>query len=92
MTDMRNRGDSSEHSGGSIPSILTGHLTPPPATPSGVGAGSRHRKALKSVPRSNVATSAIESDLEQALSDFRARGDKKRLAARLRQLLITVRR
>lgn len=47
--------------------------------------------ALALVKRSNVATQAIESELSAALADFRKKGDRKRLAAALRQLLITVR-
>jgi hypothetical protein len=68
---------------------------PPPPTPSNASAGhasGRRSPPLQAVQRSNVATRAIESDLEDALSDFRKKRDPARLAARLRQLLIRVRR
>lgn len=49
-------------------------------------------RPLKGVERSNVATRAIEAELSATLSDFRHGRDRERLAARLRQLLIMVRR
>lgn len=97
-TDMR----SSDNSGGFGSDLAmprtgvepvsgTSHSTSRRAISRGSDDSGRHKTPLTGVPRSNVATSAIEAELAETLADFRKKGDKSRLAARLRQLLIRVR-
>lgn len=93
-TPMRSAGNSSGSTTPRVGAHSPPTHRPPPPTPRNASSGPaapRRSPPLQAVQRSNVATRAIESDIEEALTDFRRRGDKSRLAARLRQLLIRVR-
>lgn len=61
------------------------------AKSTGSKSGEGQRGPLLSVPCSNVADAPISKELSNALADFKARGDRGRLAARLRVVLAQLR-
>jgi integrase len=68
----------------------------PQGSHSGIPLGSERGEArqgsLRPVPCHNVTADSVTEALAEALEDFRARGDKARLAARLRVLLASLRK
>lgn len=77
--------------GGFEPSAHGGHSGSVRQKTHGYAASEGHGLSLAGLSRSNVANAPIAKELGDALDDFKTRGDRERLANRLRVLLVQLR-